>query len=53
MTPVDTLEGRDATQTDIARFERWACVNLVKFYNTKRKVLHLGQGKMKSRLGRE
>ena len=28
---VNTLEGRDATQRDPDRLERWACVNLMKF----------------------
>lgn len=37
-----TLEGRDASQGDTDRQERWAPVNLVKF--NKSKVLLLAQG---------
>ncbi|PKU29309.1 rna-directed dna polymerase from mobile element jockey-like [Limosa lapponica baueri] len=52
---VNTLEGRDATQRDLDRLERWARVTLIKFNEAKCKVLHLGQGnpKHKSRLGGE
>jgi len=51
----NTLEGRDAIQRDLDRFERWACVNLMKFNKAKHKVLHMGQGncKQKYRLGGE
>jgi len=52
---VDMLEGKDATQRDLDRFERWACVNLMKFNKAKCEVLHMGRGnpKHKYRLGRE
>lgn len=40
---VDSLEGRDATQNDLDRFEQWTHMNLIKFNIAKRKVLNLGQ----------
>jgi len=46
---------RDATQRDLARLERWACANLMKFTKAKCKVLRMGQvnPKHKYRLGGE
>ena len=38
------LEGRNAIQRDLDRFQQWAHVKL-KLNKAKSKVLHLGQGK--------
>ena len=40
---VDMVEGRDATQRNLDRLERWARVNLMRFYTAKWKVLHSGR----------
>ncbi|PKU41593.1 rna-directed dna polymerase from mobile element jockey-like [Limosa lapponica baueri] len=52
---VDTLEGRDAVQTDFHRLEKWVSANLMTFKKAKCKVLHVGQGdpKHKYRLADE
>ncbi|GAB0178458.1 hypothetical protein GRJ2_000311100 [Grus japonensis] len=48
---VDMLEGRDTTQRDHDKLERWAHVNHMKFSKVKCKVLHMSQ--YNCRLGRE
>jgi len=46
---VDTPKGKDATQRDLERLERWVCANLLRFNKAKCKVLHMGQGNPKHR----
>ena len=52
---VDTLDGKDAMQSDQDRLERWAHGNLMRFSKASCKVLHLSWGnpKQKYRLGGE
>jgi len=52
---IDTLGGRDATQRDLHRLERWVRTNFMKFNKAKCKALHMGRGtpKHKYRLGGE
>ena len=52
---VNVLEGRDAIQVNLDRFEKWAHVNITKFQKAKCMVLQMGQGKHKHgyRLGDE
>jgi len=51
----DTPEGLDAIPRDPGKLENWACVNLVKFNQTKFKLLHLGRSNpwYQHRLGNE
>ena len=50
---VDTLDGKDAMQSDQDRLERWAHGNLMRFSKASCKVLHLSWGnpKHKYRVG--
>ncbi|RMC16008.1 hypothetical protein DUI87_08215 [Hirundo rustica rustica] len=43
------LDGTDAIQSDLGRFERWTHEKIVKFNKTKCKVLHIRQGNHKQK----
>lgn len=45
---IDTIEGRDAIQSDLGRLEKWALMSLVKFNKTTCKVLHVSWGNPRS-----
>lgn len=45
---VETIGGRDTIQRDLDLLKNWAHVKLIRFSEIKCKILHLGQGNLKT-----